>query len=71
LQLEFEGLQSELREAIEDVWKKPDEPVPVDSWATRMQDKAKEMLVDPLQRVPKPDMGVSECSLKLLREKVV
>jgi elongator complex protein 1 len=70
LQLEFDRLQSELREAIEDVWKKPDEPTPVDSWATRMQEKAKEQLIEPLQRVPKPDMSISEWSLKLLEEKL-
>ncbi|OJA14136.1 hypothetical protein AZE42_06727 [Rhizopogon vesiculosus] len=70
LQVEFDQLQSELREAIEDVWKKPDEPTPaVDSWATRMEEKAKEQLIEPLQRVPKPDMSISEWSLKLLQEK--
>jgi elongator complex protein 1 len=71
LQVEFDQLQSELRGAIEDVWKKPDEPTPaVDSWATRMEEKAKEQLIEPLQRVPKPDMSISEWSLKLLQEKL-
>ncbi|KAG1726875.1 pol II transcription elongation factor [Suillus paluster] len=70
LQVEFDQLQSELREAIEDIWKKPDEPTPVDSWATRMQEKAKEQLIEPLQRVPKPDMSISEWSLKLLQQKL-
>lgn len=71
LQVEFDQLQSELRETIEDVWKKPDEqPTPVDSWATRMEEKAKEQLVEPLQRVPKPEMSVSEWSLKLLQQKL-
>lgn len=69
LQVEFDCLQSELRAAIEDIWKKPDEPTPVDSWATRMQEKAKEQLVEPLQRVPKPEMSTSEWSLKLLQRK--
>ncbi|KAG1767483.1 pol II transcription elongation factor [Suillus placidus] len=70
LQVEFDYLQSELRAAIEDIWKKPDEPTPVDSWATRMQEKAKEQLVEPLQRVPKPEMSKSEWSLKLLQQKL-
>lgn len=70
LQVEFDQLQSELRGAIEDVWKKADEPTSVDSWATRMQEKAKEQLVEPLQRVPKPDMSTSEWSLKLLQQKL-
>jgi elongator complex protein 1 len=70
LQLEFAYLQSELRAAIEDIWKKPDEPTPVDSWATRMQEKAKEQLVEPLQRVPRPEMSISEWSLKLLQPKL-
>lgn len=68
LQVEFDHLQSELRAAIEDIWKKPeaDEPA-VDSWATRMQEKAKEQLVEPLQRVSKPEMSTSEWRLKLLQ----
>jgi elongator complex protein 1 len=68
LQVEFDHLQSELRGAIEDIWKKPDEPAPVDSWATRMQEKAKEQLVEPLQRVSKPEMSTSEWRLKLLQQ---
>jgi elongator complex protein 1 len=72
LQVEFDRLQSELRGAIEDVWKfKPDEqPTPVDSWATRMEEKAKEQLIEPLQRVPKPEMSISEWGLKLLQQKL-
>lgn len=70
LQVEFDYLQSELRAAIEDIWKKPDEPAPVDSWATRMQEKAKEQLVEPLQRVSKPEMSTSEWRLKLLQQKL-
>ncbi|KAG1812305.1 pol II transcription elongation factor [Suillus variegatus] len=69
LQIEFDHLQCELRAAIEDIWKKPDESIPVDSWATRMQEKAKEQLVEPLQRVSKPEMSTSEWSLKLLQRK--
>ncbi|KAG2050912.1 pol II transcription elongation factor [Suillus hirtellus] len=70
LQIEFDHLQCELRTAIEDIWKKPDESTPVDSWATRMQEKAKEQLVEPLQRVSKPEMSTSEWSLKLLQRKL-
>ncbi|KAG2158594.1 pol II transcription elongation factor [Suillus bovinus] len=70
LQVEFDCLQSELRTAIDDIWKKADESTPVDSWATRMQEKAKEQLVEPLQRVPKPEMSTSEWSLKLLQRKL-
>ncbi|KAG1866975.1 pol II transcription elongation factor [Suillus tomentosus] len=70
LQIEFDHLQCELRAAIEDIWKKPDESTPVDSWATRMQEKAKEQLVEPLQRVSKPEMSTSEWSLKLLQRKL-
>ncbi|KAG1835906.1 pol II transcription elongation factor [Suillus subalutaceus] len=70
LQVEFDHLQSELRAAIEDIWKKPDEPTPVDSWATRMQERAKEQLVEPLQRIPRPEMSTSEWSLKLLQQKL-
>ncbi|KAF8845970.1 pol II transcription elongation factor [Paxillus ammoniavirescens] len=70
LQREFSAFEQELREAIEDIWKKPgstEEPGPVDSWVTRMQEKEKERLIDPIERVPRPEVEAVEWGLKLLR----
>ncbi|KIJ66069.1 hypothetical protein HYDPIDRAFT_174791 [Hydnomerulius pinastri MD-312] len=70
LQKEFSAFDKELRDAVEEIWKNPrstDEPAPVDSWAIRMQEKEKERLVDPVERVPKPEMAGVGWALKLLR----
>ncbi|KIK96350.1 hypothetical protein PAXRUDRAFT_138652 [Paxillus rubicundulus Ve08.2h10] len=70
LQREFSAFEQELREAVEGIWKKPgsaEEPGPVDSWVTRMQEKEKERLVDPIDRVPRPEVEAVEWGLKLLR----
>jgi elongator complex protein 1 len=73
LQQEFSAFEQELREAIEDIWKKPgsaEEPGPVDSWVTRMQEKEKERLIDPIERVPRPEVEAVEWGLKLLRVRI-
>lgn len=71
LQQDFSAFDVELREAIDEVWKKTEneEQQPADSWAARMQDKEKERLVDPIERVQKPDMGVVQWELYLLQLK--
>ena len=69
LQQAFSEFDKELREAIEEIWKKPEaeQEQPVDSWTTRMQEKEKDRLIDPIERVQKPEMGVVEWKLDLLR----
>jgi len=70
LQQACSAFDTELREAIEAVWKKPGvEEEPVDSWAARMQEKDRERLMDPIERVQKPEMTVVEWQLDLLRTK--
>ncbi|KAF9237879.1 pol II transcription elongation factor [Melanogaster broomeanus] len=69
LQQEFGAFDQELRKAVEEIWTKPggaEEPTPVDSWMTRMQEREKERLIDPIERVPKPEMEAVEWGLKLL-----
>ncbi|KAF8554834.1 pol II transcription elongation factor [Imleria badia] len=69
LQQAFSAFDTELREAIDEIWKKPmvEQEQPVDSWATRMQEKERDRLMDPVERVQKPEMGVVEWELDLLR----
>lgn len=69
LQQTFNAFDTELREAIEDIWKKPEvaQEQPVDSWATRTQEKERDRLIDPIERLQKPEMGVVEWELDLLQ----
>lgn len=39
----------------------------MDSWAARMQEKDRDRLIDPIERVQKPEMGAVEWALDLLR----
>ncbi|KAF9222466.1 pol II transcription elongation factor [Gyrodon lividus] len=68
LQQEFSAFDQELREAVGEIWEKPgEEPGPMDSWVARMQEKEKERQIDPIERVPKPEMQAVEWGLRLLR----
>ena len=69
LQQAFSAFDKDLREAVEEIWKKPgvEQEQPVDSWTTRMQEKEKDRLIDPIERVQKPELGVVEWRLDLLR----
>ncbi|KAN0081459.1 IKI3 family domain containing protein [Tylopilus felleus] len=69
LQQTFRAFDAELREAIEHVWKKSgvEQEQPMDSWAARMQEKDRDRLIDPIERVQKPEMGAVEWALDLLR----
>ncbi|KAH0829046.1 IKI3 family-domain-containing protein [Lanmaoa asiatica] len=71
LQQEFSAFDTELRRVIEEIWKKPgvEREQFADSWATRMQEKERDRLIDPVERVQKPEMGVVEWRIDLLRTK--
>ncbi|KAF8132053.1 pol II transcription elongation factor [Boletus edulis] len=71
LQQACSAFDMELREAIEAVWKKPgvEQEEPVDSWAARMQEKDRERLTEPIERVQKPEMAIVKWELGLLRTK--
>lgn len=63
LQVELAEFEQEFIDAVEEIWKKSsgeEEAAVQDSWALRMEEKAKERLVDPIERVVKPDPKGSE-----------
>ncbi|KAF7362473.1 polymerase II transcription elongation factor [Mycena venus] len=67
LQAELAEFEQEFVDAVEEIWKKSAEEVGVqDSWAQRMEDKAKERQIDPIDRVAKPDpKGNEEWRMKM------
>ncbi|KAJ7935380.1 pol II transcription elongation factor [Mycena leptocephala] len=67
LQAELADFEKEFVEAVEEIWKKSGEDAaPQDSWAQRMEDKARERQVDPIERVDKPDpKGTEEWKMKM------
>lgn len=69
LQQALSAFDEGLREAIEAIWKQAEaeQEQSIDSWAVRMQQKEREGLVDPIERVPKPEIGNVEFGLDLLR----
>jgi elongator complex protein 1 len=61
LQAELADFEKEFVEAVEEIWKKSGEDAaPQDSWVQRMEDKARERQVDPIERVDKPDPKATE-----------
>ncbi|KAJ6593195.1 Elongator complex protein 1 [Mycena capillaripes] len=68
LQNELADFEREFVEAVDEIWRKSvGEEIGVqDSWAQRMEDKAKERQVDPIERVAKPDpKGTEEWRMKM------
>lgn len=66
----MESFEKELTDAIDEMWTKPaigDKQTQPDSWTSRMLEKEKEGRIDPLDRVPKPDIETSDWGIKLLR----
>lgn len=70
LQEVLSAFDKELRDTIEEIWKKTgvDQEQLADSWAARMQEKERDRLIEPIERVQKPEMGAVEFSLDLLRK---
>ncbi|KAJ6488261.1 pol II transcription elongation factor [Mycena vitilis] len=63
LQAELTAFELELIDAVDEIWNKSvgEETDGVrDSWAQRMEDRAKERRVDPMERVVKPDPKATE-----------
>lgn len=63
MQVDLVEFEQEFIDAVEEIWKKSsgeEEAAVQDSWALRMEEKAKERLVDPIERVVKPDPKGSE-----------
>ncbi|KAK7057777.1 polymerase II transcription elongation factor [Favolaschia claudopus] len=63
LQAELAEFEQEFVEAVDEIWTKTaaDESAQLSSsWAQRMEDKAKERQIDPIERVVKPDVKGNE-----------
>jgi len=62
LQAELSEFEEELGKALEEVWTKAtDEDVPpIDSWAARMEEREKNKAVNPIDKVPKPELSRGE-----------
>ncbi|RDB24885.1 Elongator complex protein 1 [Hypsizygus marmoreus] len=48
--------ETELKTSLEEIWFRPAEEVPVDSWATRMEEVDMERKTNPIDKVPKPEL---------------
>lgn len=69
LQDRLNQLGIELRDAVDGAWGKPPEitgDIRTNSWATRMQEKEKERMINPIERVEKPEMSVVGSSSRWL-----
>lgn len=63
LQREISDFETEFRVAVEDIWARPvttdgDAEVPApDTWLTRMEEAEKRKQINPIDKVPKPDLS--------------
>jgi elongator complex protein 1 len=46
---------TELTDSLEEIWKKPVEEAPIDTWASRMEEAEKKK-VNPIDKVSRPDL---------------
>lgn len=68
MQTEFSRLEIELRDAVEEIWKKSSEPGEVEGtegWRTRMEEKERERKINPIERVPRPSVDASDWQVKI------
>ncbi|KAJ3555021.1 hypothetical protein NM688_g2799 [Phlebia brevispora] len=70
LQDEIAEFAEELNVAIEEVWKKSQDTEAetfLEGWAARMQEYERQRRIDPLDKVPKPELAKQEWNQKLCR----
>lgn len=71
LQDELDSFAKELAMALEEVWARPADAeegeTSLEGWAARMQEYQKQRMVDPLLKVPRPDLAKYEWNKKLVR----
>ncbi|KNZ72380.1 Elongator complex protein 1 [Termitomyces sp. J132] len=60
MQKHLANFEDELQSSLEEIWTKPLEENPIDSWATRMEQVEKERRTNPVDKVPKPDLSSSK-----------
>jgi elongator complex protein 1 len=63
--------QSELKDTLDEIWARPPEETPVDSWASRMVEAEKDRKTNPIDRVTKPDLPSTDWKISLFDEGVV
>lgn len=70
MQEELSAFETELHAAIQEIWTKPPtvegEVSSSDGWAARMQEYEKQRQIDPLEKVPKPELPSGQWNVKFL-----
>lgn len=51
--------EMELKDTLDEIWARPPEETPVDSWALRMTEAERDRKVNPIDKVPKPEFPAS------------
>ncbi|KAG6878005.1 hypothetical protein C0993_000965 [Termitomyces sp. T159_Od127] len=59
MQKQLADFEGELSCSLDEIWAKPPEEAPVDSWATRMEQVEKDRRTNPVDKVPKPELSSS------------
>jgi elongator complex protein 1 len=62
--------ETELKDSLDEIWARPSEETPVDSWALRMTESERDRRVSPVDKVPKPDLPASGWKVTLFDEGV-
>ncbi|KAG5650449.1 hypothetical protein H0H81_012203 [Sphagnurus paluster] len=57
MQQQVADFGDELKHRLEEIWFKPAEEMPMDSWATRMEEAERERRINPVNKVPKPEVS--------------
>lgn len=62
--LQFE---EELKDSVNEIWAKPPDEEPIDSRTFRMKEAEKDKRINPVEKVPKPELaGLNDWNIKLL-----
>ncbi|THG94781.1 hypothetical protein EW026_g6757 [Hermanssonia centrifuga] len=72
LQRELEDFARELKESVDEIWKKPQDAeaegeTSAEGWAKRMQEYEKQRQIDPMDKVAKPELVKQEWNTQLSR----
>ncbi|KAG6809392.1 hypothetical protein H0H92_000447 [Tricholoma furcatifolium] len=59
MQKHLDDFEEELKRSLDEIWFKPPEETTVDSWATRMEEIERERRINPVDKVPKPELPSS------------
>ncbi|GLB37914.1 hypothetical protein LshimejAT787_0409650 [Lyophyllum shimeji] len=65
MQKQLTEFGEELKLSLEEIWFRPPEEVPVDSWASRMEELEMARRVNPVDKVPKPELPSSNSAWRI------